>query len=236
MNLKKQVLNNTGTETLEVISQADRFNFWMYSKIKPNINGSILEIGSGIGNISKHLISDFSNVTLSDYKEEYVNILKNKFDCETHKLDISTNDIHDELINKFDTIVILNVLEHIENEARVLNNCKKLLKQNGTLIVLVPAYQKLYNSFDVELEHIKRYNKSSLSKAIQAQQLSINKIFYFNAVGILGWYISGSILRKKLIPTNQMALYNRLIPFIKLIDILFFQLIGLSVIAISKKI
>jgi len=229
-------LNNTGTETLEVISQADRFNFWMYSKIKPNINGSILEIGSGIGNISKHLISDFSNVTLSDYKEEYVNILKNKFDCETHKLDISTNDIHDELINKFDTIVILNVLEHIENEARVLNNCKKLLKQNGTLIVLVPAYQKLYNSFDVELEHIKRYNKSSLSKAIQAQQLSINKIFYFNAVGILGWYISGSILRKKLIPTNQMALYNRLIPFIKLIDILFFQLIGLSVIAISKKI
>ena len=229
-------MNNTGTETLEVISQADRFNFWMYSKIKPNINGSILEIGSGIGNISKHLISDFSNVTLSDYKEEYVNILKNKFDCETHKLDISTNDIHDELINKFDTIVILNVLEHIENEARVLNNCKKLLKQNGTLIVLVPAYQKLYNSFDVELEHIKRYNKSSLSKAIQAQQLSINKIFYFNAVGILGWYISGSILRKKLIPTNQMALYNRLIPFIKLIDILFFQLIGLSVIAISKKI
>ncbi|MDT8414101.1 MAG: class I SAM-dependent methyltransferase [Flavobacteriaceae bacterium] len=228
-----------GHDTLDVISKADRFNRWMYDTISPYCQGKILEIGSGIGNISQFFIAENKPISLSDVRENYCSILSNKYSKnKVIQLDLVDADFeikYQTLLNSFDTVFALNVIEHIENDSLAIQNCKKLLKKNGRLIILVPAYAFLFNEFDKSLEHFRRYNKNSLNRLVVQNQLIPIKSFYFNCVGILGWFVSGNLLKNKTIPEGQMGLYNKLVPLIKLIDKIVLNKIGLSVITFSKK-
>ena len=233
-----QEIDIEGLETLNVIEKANKFNKWMYETIKPYSKGRILEIGCGIGNISEFFINDNFDIVLSDLRDNYIEIVKNKFTNEVIKIDLVDADFdtkHKDLIGTFDTVFALNVVEHIKDDNKAIENCKKLLKNQGHLIILVPAYQSLFNNFDVELEHYRRYTQKSLKQLIKANKLGIIKTFSFNVIGILGWFVSGSILKKKTIPEGQMGLFNKLVPVFKLADILTLKKIGLSVICISEK-
>ena len=236
--MSKKEIDLEGLETLSVIEKANKFNKWMYETIKPYSKGRILEIGCGIGNISEFFINDNFDIVLSDLRDNYIEIVKNKFTNEVIKIDLVDVDFdtkHKDLIGTFDTVFALNVVEHIKDDHKAIENCKKLLKNQGHLIILVPAYQTLFNNFDVELEHYRRYTQKSLKQLIKANQLNIIKTFSFNVIGILGWFVSGSILKKKTIPEGQMGLFNTLVPVFKLADILTLKKIGLSVICISVK-
>ena len=126
-------------------------------------------------------------------------------------------------------------MEHIQNASLAIANLKKLLKDDGTLITLVPAYQSLYCNFDNELQHYRRYTKKTLKPVIEKNGFELKKSFYYNSVGTLGWFVSGKILKKKTIPEGQMKFYNALVPVFKSIDTILFRSIGLSVINVSKK-
>lgn len=239
--MKKEIkeIDLEGLVTLNVIEKADHFNEWMYDIIRPNCNGRILEIGSGIGNISQFFIRDKQEIVLSDLRENYCEIIKQKYPNNTIiKIDLVHNDFDNEyknLIGTFNTVFALNVIEHIENDVLAIANCKKLLKFGGKLTILVPAYQFLFCDFDVELEHYRRYTKSSLNTIIDKNNLKRKKTFYFNFIGIFGWFFTGKILKKKTIPEGQMGLFNKLVPVFKLADFLTFRKIGLSVICVSEK-
>lgn len=236
--MKPKEIDLEGLETLTVIEKADKFNYWMYQTINPHCKGRILEIGCGIGNISQFFVSNKQEIVLSDLRDNYLEIVKNKFNNEVLKIDLVDTDFdtkYASLIGTFETVFALNVVEHIKNDSLAIKNCKKLLKKNGRLIILVPAYQFLFNNFDIELEHFRRYTHKSLKKLIFNEGLEINKVFYFNVIGILGWFFSGSILKKKTIPEGQMGLFNKLVPVFKLADSITVKKIGLSVICISTK-
>jgi 2-polyprenyl-3-methyl-5-hydroxy-6-metoxy-1,4-benzoquinol methylase len=232
-----------GLETLNVVGIADNFNTWMYRTIVPYCSGNILEIGSGTGNISEFFLRDGHKIFLSDIRENYCELLKQKFANEANLLGVSKLDlVHPEfetvyakLLGTFDTVFALNVVEHIENDKLAIANCNKLLKKGGQIIILVPAYQWLYNSFDKELFHYRRYARKGLSKMIEQNGFKIVRAMSFNSFGILGWFVSGSIMKKKIIPSGQMKIYNKLIPVFRLMDHVFFRRVGLSVIAVGKK-
>jgi len=232
-------LDSEGLETLEAIAEADKFNSWMFETISPFCAGKVLEIGSGIGNISDFFIEKNFDITLSDIRDNYCSYLKKQFPNHKNnvlKLDLVHPDFDTEyssFLQSFDTVFALNVVEHIEDDLLAVANCKKLLKPSGKLILLVPAFQFLYNKFDKELYHYRRYNKSRLNKLFLKNNFVIQKSFYFNTAGIFGWYLSGKLLRKKTIPKNQMKLYNTLMPIIKLADKLSFKVAGLSVITVG---
>jgi 2-polyprenyl-3-methyl-5-hydroxy-6-metoxy-1,4-benzoquinol methylase len=231
-------IDQEGLEILSVIEKADRFNEWMYRTIAPHCKGKILEIGSGIGNISQFFIADKQEIVLSDLRDNYCDILRNKFNNPVMKMDLVHPDFDNEYagaIGTFDTLFALNVVEHIKDDLLAIGNCKKLLKPGGTLIILVPAYQFLFNNFDVELEHFRRYTQKSLKAVIVKNNLRITKLFSFNFIGIFGWFVSGKILREKSIPEGQMSLFNKLVPICKIADFLTFNQMGLSVICIATK-
>lgn len=230
-----------GEETLEAISQANKFNKWMYDTIRPHLRGSVLEIGSGIGNISKFLVQDsteFSKITLSDIRPRYVEDLKSKFvNQEVVNMDLTDPEFtskHKELLNSFDSIFLLNVLEHIEDDELAIKNLNKLLTDKGDVTILVPAYQTLYNTFDKNLEHFRRYTKSSLNKVVSSH-LEVKHSQYFNLVGIAGWFIFGKVIGKQSIPSGEMKLYNALVPIFKIVDKVVMNKIGLSVISVGQK-
>jgi SAM-dependent methyltransferase len=231
-----------GLETLELFSNAPSFNRWLFESIVPYCQGSILEIGSGIGNISRYLLQQPGPVFLSDLRVEYCDTLRGLFGNSSNlgavfQLDLSLPDFEDKYaqwMHQFDTVVALNVIEHIRADGLAVTNCKKLLKKNGHLIVLVPAYNWLFNSLDLELGHFKRYQKKSLKKLLESQGMEVSRSRYFNAAAIPGWWFSGSVLKKKIVPYHQLRIYNKLVPLFRMIDRLLMQNTGLSVIAVAK--
>ncbi len=241
-NFTYKELDIEGFQTLEVIAAADNFNHWMYETISPFCGERILEIGSGIGNISKFFLNEGKNIVLSDIRSNYCDYLAQRFDLNEKKLirnlDLTDPDIKSKfhyLQSSFDTVFALNVVEHIKEDHLAISNCMSFLKPAGNLIILVPAYKFLYNSFDVELGHYRRYTKDQLSSLFLASGLSLQTAKYFNAAGMVGWLISGKLQRHKTIPMGQMTLYNKLVPLFKIFDRLLFNQTGLSVIVVGKK-
>jgi 2-polyprenyl-3-methyl-5-hydroxy-6-metoxy-1,4-benzoquinol methylase len=235
--------DSMGLNTLKAIAGAKNFNQWMYETIRPYCKGVILELGSGIGNISEFFLKNGTEISLSDIRQNYCDYLRNKFSGnknlkQVYRIDLTHPDFNNEytgLFEKFDTVFALNVIEHIEDDSLAVANCKKLLRTGGNLIILVPAYHFLYNRFDKELHHFRRYNKDSLIKLFSKQEMEIIKTNYFNFMGILGWFFSGKILQNQSIPTGQMKLYDKLVPVFRIVDKIIFYKAGLSVIAVGKK-
>jgi 2-polyprenyl-3-methyl-5-hydroxy-6-metoxy-1,4-benzoquinol methylase len=240
MNKVKNI-DTYSTEALEVMAQAPSFNQWMYEVIRPYISGRILEIGSGTGNISQYFINAGDMITLSDYNQNHLKILNGKFSsynnvCDILQIDISENNIasHSNLSKSFDTIFLLNVLEHIEKEDLALKNCNGLLKTGGKIIVLVPAYSYLFSKMDERLEHFRRYTTTSLEKVLRANGFATNKKFYFNSLGIAGWFWN-KIFKKTEISKAKITSFNFLVPFAKFLDMLFLHRIGLSAVIVAEK-
>jgi 2-polyprenyl-3-methyl-5-hydroxy-6-metoxy-1,4-benzoquinol methylase len=244
MNLTQtETIDIAGQKTLEAISSAHRFNTWMFDTIKPFCKGHVLEVGCGIGNISKLLIKNKFKTSLSDYSDQYFDILRKEFGDNgkvenIYKVDLAKENfetVYPDLINTFDTIIAMNVVEHIYDDHLAISNCRKMLRENGHIIILVPAFQSLFNAFDKELVHFRRYTKKTLTKLFEDENFNIIHKQYFNAAGMAGWYINGTLLKKKLIPPDQMKAFDKLVPAFKLADKLIMNAMGLSVIHIGVK-
>ena len=232
-----------GEKTLEVVGEATNFNKWMFETIEPFCRGHILEIGSGLGNISRFFLEAGRQTTLSDLRPGYRDQLVNEFNSYStlegvENLDLvhpQFEEVYSVHLQKFDSVFALNVVEHIEDDQLAIRNAKSLLRPGGNLIVLVPSYNSLYNGFDLKLGHFRRYTISSLAQLFYTNNLKIINRKYFNLAGIPGWYISGKILNKETIPRNQMRLYNQMVPLFKIIDQLVLHRAGLSTIIVGKK-
>ncbi|QEC41603.1 class I SAM-dependent methyltransferase [Pseudobacter ginsenosidimutans] len=232
-----------GLETLEQFAQAKQFNRWLYDAIAPWCRGEVLEVGSGIGNLSAFFLDHGLTLTATDLRKEYCHLLQKQFGNhpglqQVVNLDLVAPDFntrYSALSNSFDTVVALNVVEHIRNDDLAIAHCHQMLKPGGNAVILVPAYQWLYNPFDKELGHFKRYSAKRLSGLLERQGFEVTNTRYFNAAGIFGWWLSGSLLRKKIIPASQLKTFNKLVPLFRLIDQITFHRLGLSVIAIGRK-
>jgi SAM-dependent methyltransferase len=238
----KQV-DSEGEETLKTIALANHLNKWIYDSIKPYCNGKILEIGSGVGNISEYFLQDNADILLTDIREGYCRSLRDKFKDKSSLLGVEKMNLTDEDFNikfkeyfgRFDSVFALNVVEHIFDDQLAVSNCYKLLKPGGHLVILVPAYQWLFNNFDVQLEHYRRYTRKRLESLFMNCDFNIYHGQYFNAAGIAGWYVSGKLQHHRIIPAWQIKLFNNLVGLFKLFDKLIFNSFGLSVITVGKK-
>lgn len=236
-------IDQPGLDTLQVIARAPQFNEWMYQQIKPDLQGRILEIGSGIGNISSFLVRDRYELTLSDVETHYLKQLKQQFGSsplirQILSIDLANMDFkktYAHLAAEFDTVFLLNVLEHIEHDDIALQHIHFLLKPGGKIIILTPAYQWLFCRYDKELGHFRRYTRKRLSRLAQTQGYAVEKARYFNALGIAGWAVLGKLLGKRNLESSELSLFNRLVPLAKWLDKISFSRIGLSVIVTGRK-
>ena len=235
--------DHIGFQTLDNISDADHLNGWMFSAIKPFLKGDILEVGSGIGNIAAYLMEQPARVTLSDFRESYCKRLEEKFSGQPFLHNVLQMDLVDPAFREgfkalegtFDTIIALNVIEHIHEDQTAINNLSWLLRKDGHLVILVPAYEFLYNRLDHNLGHYRRYRSSELRALISGAGLDILYSRYFNALGMAGWFVSGALLRNEHIPKDHVWIYNKIIFLSRLIDKIVFNRTGLSTIGVGVK-
>jgi len=232
----------TGMSTLKSMRSADRLNAWIFMMIRPYMAGRILEVGSGIGNISSQLVRHGISLTLSDYSDEYCSYLKKRFSSEplidaVIKIDLADKDFgrtYARLLGSFDRVFALNVIEHIQDDGLAIANCHSLLARGGQLILLMPAYQFLYNDYDRQLGHYRRYSRRSM-ESLLSTQFAVVRTWYYNLGGIIGWFVFGTIFRGKQIKGWQMRAYNALVGLFRLVDKAVFNRVGLSVLGVGKK-
>lgn len=231
-----------GHENLELISQSQRFNNWLYEEILPGLYGDILEVGSGIGTFTDKLISSFptSNITLTDISLEYVKKLNNKYSgntkISTYHLDLNSKMDYERIgYGKFDSIVAINVLEHVEKDEFALGQLYRMLKDKGTLILLVPCHGFLYNVIDRSVGHFRRYTKSDLGAKIRKTEFAIDRMFYFNALGIMGWYLNGNLFKNSQVNGAGLKVLDVLVPILKRTERITGKRAGLSIICYLKK-
>jgi phospholipid N-methyltransferase len=232
--------SNVGSKNLEILNENKNFTDWMYTEIKPHLSGSILEIGSGIGTYSKKIIKDYkkNEIILSDIDSNFISNLKKRYKSRKNikviKLDIEkTKRVKYKNIN---TIIALNVLEHIKEDVVALNNLYNYLAPGGTAIILVPAHKKLYNCIDKAVGHYRRYQKKELINKINKTKFKLKEIKYFNFVSIFGWYVNGTILKKAIINKDATKILNWGIPLFKFFDKnVILNKMGISLIVVLEK-
>lgn len=229
--------HDVGHETLVRIEGAlGRYNTWMYEQVAPFVSARVLEVGSGIGNMSVFL-RDRERLALTDVSPEYLEILGERFGS-LPNVSIDHWDLNDDppaslTPGGFDTVICLNVLEHIKDDRAALRSMRSLLAPGGKLVLLVPAHQALFNGFDEGLDHFRRYDKAGLNQLLGEEGFAVKQSWYFNFLGALGWFVNGNLLKKKILPTGQMKLFDLLVPLLKaerLVKLPF----GISVIAVAE--
>lgn len=228
-------MDEVGKNTLEVMEKAKWYNEWVYSFIKPYLGKKTLEVGAGIGNFTKLLVKD-TNVFAIDNNKDYklkLSKIKNK------KLISGFGDIEKGEYffknRKFDTIVSLNVLEHIKDDLAALKNMNKLLKKNGKMFLLVPAHQTLYSEFDKNLGHYRRYNLLGLEKKLKMSGFKKNNLYYFNWWAAIGWFVFLKLTASGKIPGNKVNIFNKIGKLFLWPEKFIKPLFGISVISISTK-
>ena len=232
----------SGHENLESLAHSYRFNDWLFNEVSNGLNGDILEVGSGIGTFTEKLISSFpnSNLTLTDISAAYIKDLKEKYsnnkNISVRKLDLNSKTDYESIgYNKFDSILAVNVLEHIENDEFALNQLYGMLNDKGRLVILVPCHKFLYNVIDKNVGHFRRYSKRDLEHKVGKTEFTIEKMHYFNALGILGWYLNGNILKNPKVSGSGLKILDRLVPLLKYGEMVIGKRIGLSIICYLRK-
>jgi SAM-dependent methyltransferase len=214
----------------------DRLDAWLYDEIAPYLGRRVLEVGSGHGNLVA-LLLDRELVVATDVEATSVQLLRQKYadHGHIHACLYDVRELADEQLKAFrvDTVVSLNVLEHIEDDVAALLNMAQLLSGNGCLIVIVPAHQWLYGTMDSAIGHFRRYTKRGLARKLESAGLSIEQQFYLNALGALGWLTNGRLLRQQIPPTGQLSWFNRLVPVLRWAEQRIRPPFGLSLVSVA---
>lgn len=226
--------NNFGEQTLESMNQASWYNAWTLNKFKIFLKGKILEVGCGIGNFTK-ILSSYGEISAIDIHKQYLPQVRKK----TPDAQVGLGNIEEGKYffknKKFNSIVCINVLEHIENDEAALNNMSKLLLDGGILILLVPSYPFLYGEIDKAISHFRRYAKKDLITKIEAEDFKIIEFKKLNFIGAIGWFVSGRILKNKIVDSSKIKIFNLIAPlFLKFEDFIPIPF-GTSFLIIAKK-
>ena len=235
--LTADVATVAGNETLEKLAQLGRFNRHIFERIRPWLGRRIVEAGSGHGNITTYLLN-CGEVIATDLDVEGLRRLETDFgaldNCRVARWDMR-EPLGIDTGGPVDTIVCLNVLEHIDDEAGALRQAKALLESaRGRFVVLVPAHPSLFSPLDTALDHQRRYTKERLTSALEAAGFTVEHVEWFNLLGLPGWWLNGKVLKRDRLPSGQLGLFNFLSRFWLPVERAVPLPTGLSLIAVGK--
>jgi len=211
-----------GPLTLQALSRAVRFNRWMAETIRPYVGERVLEIGAGTGNLTRVLLPRVKSYVASDIDQEHLARLSNRFvhrpNLQVRRCDLSNPADFAGIAESMDTVVCLNVLEHIEDDMQALRNIHSALSTGGRAIILVPHGQEIFGTLDSALGHFRRYSHATLQQRLEEAGFRVEAILDFNRISRPGWYVSGKILKRRTLSPVQMTLFDKLVWLWRRID------------------
>jgi 2-polyprenyl-3-methyl-5-hydroxy-6-metoxy-1,4-benzoquinol methylase len=229
---------DTGSRTLEVHAGTPRVNDWYYSKFRERIHGRVLELGSGIGNLSRLLARDARELVVTDVEDVYLDRLRTELGHEPHvrveRYDLEQPPPPSLTRQRFDVILSSNVLEHVLDDRRAVRELVSMLAPGGWLLTYVPACPPAFGTLDEALGHHRRYDKPGFLGLMRGAGLVVERLEYMNLIGLAGWLVNGRVLRRRLLDEKQVRTFERIVPLVRLEDRLRLP-VGLGLICHARK-
>lgn len=226
---------------LELFAAADKWKQYICRQLSPFITGRILEVGAGIGATTRTLRRpDHQAWTCLEPDPELAMQIvpaqardPRQFDGGVEVVIGTISDVPDS--TEFDTILYIDVLEHIADDGAEIRAAARRLARSGHLIVLGPAHQSLYCEFDSAIGHFRRYSKQTLCR-LEADGLALQQVRYLDSIGLFASLANRTILRSRLPSARQIAFWNGvLVPVSTLIDPITRYRFGKTIYAVWKK-
>jgi glycosyltransferase involved in cell wall biosynthesis/ubiquinone/menaquinone biosynthesis C-methylase UbiE len=218
----RNIYDGSGRAVLDAMSEAPKFNRWMADTVAPWAGARVLEIGAGMGNMTRQLCPRRKLYIATDYDPEYVEHLRATFrhrpTVHVEKLDATNLEDFRPFEGQVDTVVCLNVLEHIEDHAGTLRNIRTLLETGGRLILLVPNGPDAYGSIDAAIGHFRRYTRPDLQALLEENGYELEKMIQFNRVSKPGWRFTGQVLKATTLSPVTMRIFDKFVWLWRKID------------------
>ena len=209
--------DSVGYETLRRMASVSHYNQWIFEEISPFAGKRVLEVGCGIGNMTAYFL-DRELLVAIDRLRASVLLTRRRYQKNANVRvlwgDISDPRLPEQLASyAFDTAICINVLEHIEDDVAALRHMQRVLQPGGRLLLLVPAGRYMYGSLARALGHFRRYDRPQLQRAVTEAGFQPLQLRYMNLAGIPGWWLNSRLLKRQLLPEDQLRWFNRLAPF-----------------------
>ena len=226
------------TNSLDLLHDTYNYNHWIYSLIRPHIGARVLEVGSGVGNMTQFLLSCDELICLEPEKD-YLNHLLDmtRVHGNIRVVHSSMDGIPSTEVPEgtCDSVLCLNVLEHIEDDVDALGRMRGMLKEGGRIVLYVPACGWAYGAMDKAMMHYRRYSRTALRSLALRCDLRVTVCRYVNFIGLWGWWWAGRVRHESMIDPQKARMMDRLVPYTSAIERLIKPPLGQSLLAVMTR-
>lgn len=226
-------------EVLEDMGDMPNYNNWIVGQFAANITGRTVEIGAGLGTISERLRPHAAHLDLVEPTPSLAARLQSRF-AGDDGCSVSQQTLERWLENTedgaYDTVVMVNVLEHIEDDRAAARGLFAALKPGGKLLIFVPALPFLFSELDRIYGHFRRYRRRELRQCVESAGFQIERLRYFDITGVLPWWLLNTLMGKTSFHQPSLTVYDKLlVPPTKLIESALPPPLGKNLILIASK-
>lgn len=223
---------------LETMADARNYARWITDAFLPFLGCDVAEVGAGCGNISRLLLKQplRSLCAIEPSAEMYPllrEVLARDPRATAHRARLA--ELRPTLEARFDSILYVNVLEHIVDDAAELRDARACLRPGGHLCIFVPALPWLFSRFDGEVGHERRYRRGELRMRVESAGFEVLRLHYFDFVGIVPWLVLYRLLGR--VPAKaDVTLYDRVaVPVARIVERWAAPPIGKNLLCVARR-
>jgi glycosyltransferase involved in cell wall biosynthesis len=211
---------DVGAVTLRRMSRLGVYNRWLHDQFDGFLGQRVMEVGSGVGNQTRYFV-ERERVIASDIEPHYVRELqatvgqRSNVRVASFRFPLTATAREDLAAEHIDSIVCLNVLEHIEDDRETLLDFARVLPKGGHLVLLVPAMPSIYGTLDKHLNHFRRYDREPLRALLTEAGFDVETLRYLNQPGVFGWWLNSRVLKRRVIPRAQAGAVKWIMPWLR---------------------
>ncbi len=223
---------------IEMMGDMHAYHRWLYDVARPHLHGHVCEVGGGTGNITQHLL-EYESVTVIEPEPISCRGLVKRFADRSNLTVVGTSlercPCEAVQADSFDSVLSVNVLEHIEDDVAAARTMAALVRPGGHVVAIVPAMNSLFGELDRVAGHYRRYSRSSLRKVFDRAGLRVVRARYFNAVGAMGWLVNSRLRRCSRMSQGYYRRCERAVPLARLVDRLCPLPLGQSLLIVGQR-
>ena len=226
------------------MARMDNYYRWILANFGGAVGRRVWDAGAGIGNVTELLLERAEFVLATELTDANLDALRARFADDARvavePCDLTTDAALDLARYEVDTVVTLDVLEHLEDDHAALGRYRGVLRPGGRLLVKVPAHPFLYGTMDEASLHYRRYGKRELRDKLLAAGFEVERVRHMNMAATLPYFLKGRVLKRKrnfsnAIDGNKLGFYNRLMPVLERVERVVPVPFGLSLCAVARK-
>ncbi len=223
------------SHSLDLLADTYNYNHWVYSLCRPWLGKVVMEVGAGTGNLTQFLLGAEKVVCVEpeqEYRDRLAALVRVHLNTTFYPLPLQGLPKEEA---GYDSVLCVNVLEHIEDDQHALAEMAERLRPGGHVVLYVPAVSWAYGEMDRHLGHYRRYSRTMMRRLSAQCDLPLVRMKYVNVLGLFGWWWCGRVRREALIDPAKARFMDRLVPFVSAVEKILPTPVGQSLLAVFRK-